>query len=129
MFLGRDVAEDGRGREVFVPQEHAPGAEEEVGFGELSVVVAGLETTCRRFEFRLSFSGKSIHRVHHTQAQKAFLQGHIDAFEDIGGIPTRHRRYDHLTDAVAKVINGTGRQRTENPRWVLFRSHCGFAAL
>jgi transposase len=118
-------AEAGRGREVFVPQEYAPGAEAEVDFGELWVVLAGVKTKCHMFAFRLSFSGKAIHRVYPTQAQEAFLEGHIDAFEDIGGIPTRHIRYDNLTDAVAKVIYGTRRQRTENPRWVLFRSHYG----
>ncbi|MHA7146542.1 IS21 family transposase [Arthrobacter sp. TmT3-37] len=121
-------AEAGRLLEVFVPQEHAPGAEAEVDFGEVWVVLAGVKTKCHMFTFRLSRSGKAIHRVFSTQAQEAFLEGHIDAFEDIGGIPTRHIRYDNLTDAVVKVIYGTGRQRTENQRWLLFRSHYGFDA-
>jgi transposase len=120
--------EAGRLPEVFIPQEHAPGAEAEVDFGEVWVVLAGVKTKCHMFTFRLSHSGKAIHRVYPTQAQEAFLEGHIDAFEDIGGVPTRHIRYDNLTDAVVKVIYGTGRQRTENQRWVLFRSHYGFDA-
>lgn len=118
----------GKLREVFVPQEHAPGAEAEVDFGEVWVILAGIKTKCHMFTFRLSFSGKAIHRVYPTQAQEAFLEGHIDAFDDIGGIPTRHIRYDNLTDAVVKVVYGSGRQRTENNRWVLFRSHYGFDA-
>ncbi|ROS57745.1 IS21 family transposase [Frigoribacterium sp. PhB24] len=120
--------EAGRLPEVFIPQEHAPGAEAEVDFGEVWVVLAGVKTKCHMFAFRLSHSGKAIHRIYPTQAQEAFLEGHIDAFEDIGGIPTRHIRYDNLTDAVVKVIYGTGRQRTENQRWLLFRSHYGFDA-
>ncbi|MDQ2796741.1 MAG: IS21 family transposase, partial [Actinomycetota bacterium] len=120
--------EAGRLPEVFVPQEHAPGAEAEVDFGEVWVVLAGVKTKCHMFAFRLSRSGKAIHRIYPTQAQEAFLEGHLDAFEEIGGIPTRHIRYDNLTDAVVKVIYGTGRQRTENQRWVLFRSHYGFDA-
>lgn len=120
--------EAGRLPEVFIPQEHAPGAEAEVDFGEVWVILAGVKTKCHMFTFRLSHSGKAIHRVYPTQAQEAFLEGHIDAFEDIGGIPTRHIRYDNLTDAVVKVIYGTGRQRTENQRWTLFRSHYGFDA-
>lgn len=91
-------------------------------------MLAGVKTKCHMFAFRLSHSGEAIHRIYPTQAQEAFLEGHIDAFEDIGGIPTRHIRYDNLTDAVVKVIYGTGRQRTENQRWVLFRSHYGFDA-
>lgn len=113
---------------MFVPQEHAPGAEAEVDFGEVWVILDGVKTKCHMFTFRLSHSGKAIHRVYPTQAQEAFLEGHIDAFDDIGGIPTRHIRYDNLTDAVVKVIYGTGRQRTENQRWMLFRSHYGFDA-
>ncbi len=33
-----------------------------------------------------------------------------------------------MTDAVSTVLYGTGRRRTENERWVLFRSHYGFDA-
>ncbi|WP_426999161.1 IS21 family transposase [Pseudarthrobacter sp. N5] len=111
--------------EVFIPQEHAPGAEAEVDFGEVWVDLAGVRTKCYMFAFRLSFSGKAVHRVYPTQGQEAFLEGHIDAFATIGGIPTRHIRYDNLTAAV-KTVLGTGRGRVENDRWVLFRSHHNF---
>ncbi len=116
----------GRRVEVFIPQEHVPGAEAEVDFGEVWVVLAGVKTKCHMFVFRLSNSGKAIHRVYSTQSQEAFLEGHIDAFEEIGGIPTRHIRYDNLTSAVQAVLYGNGRARIENERWVLFRSHYGF---
>jgi hypothetical protein len=71
----------------------------------------------------LAHSGKAVRRIYPTQAQEAFLQGHIEAFEAIGGVPTRHIKYDNLTSAVAKVVQGPGRARNENARWVLFRSH------
>lgn len=112
--------------EVFVPQEHAPGAEAEVDFGDVRVVLAGVKTKCDMFAFRLSHSGKAVHRVYPTQGQEAFLEGHIEAFNAIGGVPTRHIRYDNLTAAVKKVLHGAGRGRIENERWVLFRSHFGF---
>ncbi|MFC9335915.1 IS21 family transposase [Arthrobacter sp. NPDC057009] len=120
--------EAGRRVEVFVPQEHAPGAEAEVDFGELWVVLNGVKTKCHMFVFRLSHSGKAIHRIYPTQAQEAFLEGHIEAFNEIGGVPVRHIRYDNLTSAVTAVVFGQGRQRQENERWVLFRSHYGFDA-
>ncbi len=60
--------------------------------------------------------------------QEAFLEGHIEAFTVLGGIPTKHIRYDNLTSAVTAVVFGQGRQRVENDRWVLFRSHYGFDA-
>jgi transposase len=118
--------EAGRRVEVFVPQEHAPGAEAEVDFGEVWVVVNGVKTKCHMFVFRLSHSGKAIHRIYPTQAQEAFLEGHIKAFNEIGGVPVKHIRYDNLTSAVTAVVFGQGRQRQENDRWVLFRSHYGF---
>lgn len=41
--------EAGRRQEVFVPQEHAPGAEAEVDFGEVWVVLAGFTQPMPRF--------------------------------------------------------------------------------
>ncbi|WP_115789412.1 IS21 family transposase [Arthrobacter silvisoli] len=120
--------EAGRRLEVFIPQEHAPGAEAEVDFGEVWVVLNGVKTKCHMFVFRLSHSGKAIHRIYPTQAQEAFLEGHIEAFNVLGGIPTKHIRYDNLTSAVTAVVFGQGRQRKENDRWVLFKSHYGFDA-
>lgn len=114
--------------EAFVPQEHAPGAEAEVDFGDVWVDLAGVRTRCYMFAFRLSNSGKSVHRVYPTCAQEAFLEGHIEAFTVLGGVPRRHIRYDNLTSAVTKVVYGAGRQRVENERWVLFKSHYGFDA-
>lgn len=102
------------------------GQEAEVDFGEVRVVLKGVKTKCHMFVYRLSHSGKAIHRVYPTCGQEAFLEGHIDAFETLGGVPTRHIRYDNLTSAVATVLHGGDRRRKENDRWVLFCSHYGF---
>ncbi|BDE12792.1 hypothetical protein MKCMC460_16520 [Mycobacterium sp. 20KCMC460] len=121
------IAESGKqAQEAFVPQEHPPGAEAEVDFGEVHVILAGVRTRCYMFVFRMSMSGKAVHRVYATQSQEAFLEGHIEAFDVIGGIPVRHIRYDNLKSAVTSVVFGRGRGRVENDRWVLFRSFYGF---
>ena len=65
-------------------------------------------------------------RVYASQAQEAFLEGHVTAFEATGGVPFRQVRYDNLAPAVAKVL--TGRNRTETARWLSFRAFCGFEA-
>jgi transposase len=49
--------------DAFIPQEHAPGAEAEVDFGEVWVDLAGVRTKCYMFAFRLSHSGKAVHRT------------------------------------------------------------------
>ena len=76
------------------------------------------------FTLRLSYSGKAVHRAYATCSQEAFLDGHRYAFEQLGGIPFVHIRYDNLKAAVSRVL--TGRTRVESDRWVLFRSHYGF---
>ncbi len=111
---------------AMVPQEHAPGAEAEVDFGELWGILAGVKTKCYMFAFRLSHSGRAVHRVYPTQALEAFLEGHIDAFEELGGVPTLQIKYDNLSPAVTQVLSG--RARVETTRWALFRSHYGFDA-
>jgi hypothetical protein len=47
---------------VFIEQSHRPGAEAEVDFGDVWIRLAGELTRCYLFSFRLSWSGKAIHR-------------------------------------------------------------------
>ena len=117
------AAEDGglAGLDGFVPQVREPGAEAEVDFGDVTVELGGQLTRCFMFAFRLSCSGKGVHRVYASQAQEAFLEGHVTAFEVTGGVPFRQIRYDNLSAAVAKVL--AGRSRTETTRWLAFRAH------
>ena len=61
----------GRCQDVFVPQERAPGVDVEVDFGEVWVILAGVKTKCHMFTFRLSRSGKMIHRIYPAQVQEA----------------------------------------------------------
>jgi transposase len=110
----------------FVPQAKEPGAEAEVDFGAVSIEVAGDVAACHLFAYRLSYSGKGVHRVYASCAQEAFLEGHVTAFDVTGGVPWRHIRYDNLSPAVTRVM--AGRSRTETARWAAFRSWYGFDA-
>jgi hypothetical protein len=75
------------------------------------------------FVMRLSHSGKAFHVAFGTQAQEAFLEGHVLAFEYFGGIPGRVR-YDNLKPVVVRVLKG--RDRTESEGFTALRSHYGF---
>jgi transposase len=109
-----------------VPQTHQPGAEAEVDFADLWVILRGVRTKVFLFTMRLSYSGKAVHRAFATQGQDAFLEGHVYAFAQLGGVPVTQIRYDNLKSAVNRVL--TGRTRTETQRWVALRSHYGFDA-
>jgi transposase len=111
-------------RQVMVPQTHAPGEEAEVDFGEFTGVIAGAPERLWMFVLRLSHSGKAVHVAYANQAQESFLDGHVHAFQRLGGVPTGMIRYDNLKPAVLRVL--LGRERWENERFVGLRSHYGY---
>jgi len=112
---------------AFIPQEHLPGREAEVDFGDVAIRLCGELVTCALFSLRLSCSGKAVHRVSASAGQEAFFEGHVHAFNVLGGVPTGKIRYDNLKAAVASVI-GFSRQRVEADRWTAVRSHYGIEA-
>ncbi len=112
--------------EAFVPQTHVPAGEAEVDFADLWIDLKGQRRKVFLFTLRLSYSGKAVHRVFASQGQEAFLEGHIYAFNQIGGTPIDKIRYDNLRLAVSRALRG--RIRVEPERWVLFRSWYGFDA-
>ena len=122
------LAEAGRPLELgYVPQTHEPAAEAEVDFHDLWVVLRGVKTKTALFTMRLSYSGRAAHRAFLTQGQEAFLEGHVYAFDRLGGVPCDKIRYDNLNSAVKQVL--FGRSRQENERWLTFRSHYLFTEL
>jgi transposase len=109
--------------EVAVPQTHAPGAEAEVDFEEFRAHLAGSLIKLWMFVMRLSHSGRAFHVAFTTQAQEAFLEGHVRAFAHFGAVPGRIR-YDNLKPAVVRVLRG--RDWAESERFIALRSHYGF---
>src|SRR5215218_7454798 len=123
-YVARRKVELGLDRvEVAVPQTHPPGAEAEVDFGEFHATVDGALIKLWMFVMRLSHSGRAFHVAFATQAQEAFLEGHVLAFEHFGAVPGRIR-YDNLKPAVIRVLRG--RDRSEAERFIALRSHYGF---
>ena len=109
---------------VAVPQTHLPAEEAEVDFGEFGAVIAGVAVKLWMFVLRLSHSGKAVHVAYANQAQESFLDGHVQGFGRLGGVPTGQIRYDNLKPAVIRVM--LGRDRLENVRFIALRSHYGF---
>jgi transposase len=126
-YVARRRIELGPARvEVSIPQTHTAGAEAEVDFGEFYAFIGGESLKCWMFVMRLSHSGRAFHVAFGTQAQEAFLEGHVLAFEHFGGVAARVR-YDNLKPAVVRVLKG--RDRTESERFTALRSHYLFTEL
>lgn len=113
----------GFGVEGFVPQLHEPGAEGEVDWGESTVLLAGVPTVVQLFQMRASHSGAAFVQAFPHQTQQAFLEGHVAAFEFLGGV-FQTIWYDNLKSAVKQVLRG--RKRVESERFSNFRSYFGY---
>jgi transposase len=109
--------------EVFVPQHHEPGMEGEVDWGEAWAVIDGEVVKVHLFQLRLCHSGAAFAAAFRSETQQAFLEGHVEAFEFLGGVPGLVR-YDNLGSAVKQVLKG--RRRVESDRFVGLRSHYMF---
>jgi transposase len=109
--------------DVPIAQEHEPGAEAEVDFGEFRAKVDGQTMRLWLFIMRLSCSARAFALVFAHQAQEAFFEGHVEAFAHFGGVPALIR-YDNLKPAVTRML--IGRERVENERFIALRSHYRF---
>lgn len=107
-------------RDVHIPLEFDPGTDAQVDWGEALVIMNGTRITAQFFLMRLCYSRRLFVRAYPNQKQEAFFEGHVKGFEFMGGIP-RRLTYDNLTTAVQRVL--TGRNRKEQERFILFRSH------
>jgi transposase len=108
---------------VFVPQTRRPGAEAEVDWGQFEAIIGGVRMTLHLFSMWLGFSTRSFHYAYINEAQESFTDAHMRAFEHFGGVPLLIR-YDNLKTAVIRILRG--RDRHENTRFVMLRSHYGF---
>jgi len=111
------------GREIFVPQSYELGQEAQVDWFEADARLDGQQRTLQFFAMRSMASGGAFHRAYTNATQQAFLEAHELGFAYFGGV-FQTLRYDNLTLAVKKILQG--RQREETERVIAFRSHWGF---
>lgn len=114
-----------RRQEVFVPLTYRPGDLGEVDFFEVLVDVAGVRRKAWMFLMRLMHSGRDFAWLYPRQDQVCFLDGHVRAFAQFGGVPHRIA-YDNLRAAVAKMLAGS--ERVLAPRFGALSSHYLFEA-
>lgn len=114
-----------RATEVFVPLVYRPGDLGEVDFFEVLVDVAGKRTKAWMFVLRAMFAGRDFAWLFPRQDQTCFLEGHVRAFEHLGGV--LHRlAYDNLRAAVKKILAGS--ERELSARFAAMANHYLFEA-
>lgn len=107
-------------KEAFMPLLFDAGEEAQVDWGEAKVIENGIQRTVQLFCMRLSHSKASFVYPYERATMEAFLDGHVRAFDFLGGVP-RRLAYDNLKSAVTHV--GRGRERKLNERFMQLRSH------
>jgi transposase len=110
-------------RDVTIVAVHEPGEEAQVDFGQADAIIAGDTTRLYLFHLRLSHSAQAVHLAFPTEGQEAFFEGHVIAFERLGGVPALIR-YDNTKTLVKRILAGRDRELTE--RFIALRSHYGF---
>jgi transposase len=114
-----------RRAEVFVPLVYRPGDLGEVDFFQVLVDVGRARTKAWMFLLRSMASGRDFAWLFPRQDQTCFLEGHVRAFEHLGGV--LHRlAYDNLKPAVAKMLAGSDRELTA--RFAALSNHYLFEA-
>ena len=98
------------GQEMFVPLSQVPGAAQ-ANFGEVMVVIAGVECNAHFMAFDLPHSDDCFVQAFRAETTEAFLEGHVRAFEYFYAVPT-YILYDNTTLAVARILGDGQRQNT-----------------
>jgi transposase len=111
--------------EIYIPQTYQWGEQAQIDWYEAWVWLGEEKRKAQIFSCRSMWSGGAFHRGYERATQQAFLEAHEMAFDYFGGV-FRVLRYDNLTSAVRKILQG--REREETIRFIAFRSHWGFEA-
>jgi CheY-like chemotaxis protein len=106
--------------EVFFPLQFDAGEEGQVDWGQAWYLINGVEQKGFLFCLRLCYSSVSYVCAYFQEVQACFLDGHVNAFAFLGGVP-RQLAYDNLKSAIITV--GPGQDRRLNRHFVALRSH------
>ncbi len=96
-----------RQKEMFLPLAHRPG-HAQADFGEADGYIGGKLVRFHYFCLDLPHSDGCFVKAYPTEDTESFLDGHVAAFEFLGGVP-RSILYDNTKIAVAQILGDFGR--------------------
>lgn len=100
--------------------EADPGEMAQIDWGAAQVHLCGIKTTVHLLCMRMKYSKVPFIWAATNERLETFLEGHVKAFNWLGGVP-RRIVYDSLTTAIKKIVSGHDRELNE--RLVVLRSH------
>jgi len=122
LSLGHDVGyttvcnyvrkHENKRKEAFIKQKFTPGSTCEFDWGEVKIKVDGKVKKFNMAVFTSAFSNHRFAKLFHRQDTLAFVQSHIDYFEEIGYI-FKEIVYDNMRVAVARFV-GSAENRATN---------------
>lgn len=112
-------------KEVFIPLQFQLGHQFQFDWGEADVTLQGRMRRVYLFCIQLSASRKRFVRAYLHERQEAFLDGFVQAFNYLGGVPAEGL-LDNLKSAVVKIL--AGRDRVEQETFQALQAHYLFKA-
>lgn len=110
----------------FLVLEADPGEVAQIDWGTAQVYLCEIKTTIHLFCMRMKYSKVPFIWATTNERLETFLEGHVQAFNWLGGVPKRIV-YDNLTTAIEKVLSGHDRELNE--RLTVLKSHYLFDAV
>ena len=98
-------------REAFIRQIHLPGEECEFDWGEVKLIIGGVQKRLNMAAFTASFSNYRYGDLYSRQDTLAFMESHNDFCGHIGGI-YHEMVYDNMRVAVAEFVGRHDKQPT-----------------
>lgn len=112
-------------KEVFIPLQFQLGHQFQFDWGEADIRLQGQVRRVYLFCIQLSASRKRFVRAYLHERQEAFLDGFVQAFNYLGGVPAEGL-LDNLKSAVVKIL--AGRDRVEQETFQSLQAHYLFNA-
>jgi len=111
--------------EAFIPLAHDPGEAVQVDWGDAAVYMNGVRLSVSMFCAALPHSAAIFCFVYPDKTMISFLEGHIQAFEMLGGVP-QYCVYDNLKTAAQ---SGSGKSVVKNKQFRRVEAHYAFQAV
>lgn len=98
--------------EAFIKQQYDYGDICEFDWGEVKLVIDGIDMKFRMAVFTMAKSNFRFAYLYNNENSQSFVDAHIRFFEYIGGVP-KCMVYDNMKVAVAKFVGRTEKEATE----------------